>query len=398
MKILQMSTYNVDQLDHGGKLRAYHIRQALRKSFDVQTLSFEWADRFDADTTSVSLDSDRWSALGLDGYISDWGVCSYFNDSDLSFKKVCKLVHGYAPDAIILEQPFLWPLLERLIYEKILDKRIKFIYSSHNIEFLLKKNIYYSNYEPECAKIYLEHVRKIEISAIKRSALTIAVSATDKNYIKEISPEVPVCIYLNGHSRVEQTVADVKWRDLFAGYERNWIFVGSWHPPNINGLRDLVTELAGIQGRLNSIALWVLGSAGNGLAATPGFRRENYPWLHILGPVSGDDVNSAILASSGVVLPIWEGGGSNLKTAQALLSGKSILGTELSFRSFEEFAAEPGVQLASDAHGLAHLIAGTIPQTHYARSNNVFSLTWERILESLPEIVNQTLFERPEEC
>jgi hypothetical protein len=108
--------------------------------------------------------------------------------------------------------------------------------------------------------------------------------------------------------------------------------------------------------------------------------------------VSGDDIESAILASSGVVLPIWEGGGSNLKTAQALLSNKCVVGSEFSFRGFEQCADEPGVFLAEQAEDLAKLLLSTTPQSSYFRGDNVQALKWERILDPLPRFIYETVF------
>ena len=139
-------------------------------------------------------------------------------------------------------------------------------------------------------------------------------------------------------------------------------------------------------------ALWVLGSVGSCfLGEAVDFRQEDFPWLHILGPVSSDDITSAIMCSSGVILPLWEGGGSNLKTAQALLSGKCVLGSNFSFRGFEHFSNEPGVSLAPDAGGLARLLVEAHPLKKYSRTESVKLLTWEYVLETLPTFIHDVV-------
>lgn len=394
MKILQMATYNVDKPDHGGKLRCHHIRRVLRQHFDVQTLSFEWGDGFDASTMCVMLDEARGKAIGIDGPLSDWGICTYLEKEKVCYQKVCALLSEYAPDVILLEQPFLWPLLERLMQDAVIPTDVKLIYSSHNIEIGMKRKIYQDLYSVEVAVRHTEYVDRMEKAAIHTCLAAMAVSSADAAYVNAIAPEKPVRVFLNGHTQPTSTPEDEKWEARFATQEANWVYVASWHPPNINGLRDLVMALACYSSEsMDGLALWVLGGVGDGLKATvPGFRQEDYPWLHILGPVSGDDIESAILSSSGVVLPIWEGGGSNLKTAQALLSGKCVLGSEFSFRGFEHCAHEPGVMLAPDAEGLAKLLVTTSPsQMLYGRSDNVQKLKWERILESLPVFIHATV-------
>lgn len=393
MKILQMTTYNVDEMDHGGKLRCHHIRRVLRQHFNVQTLSFGWGALEDVSTMSVILDQAQWEKFGIDGPISDWGICIYLEKDNACYQKLCVLIHDYKPDVILLEQPFLLPLLKRFIQDSVVHSNIKLIYSSHNIEIGMKKKIYEDLYAPEVADRYSNYVDGMEKEAIYLCTAAMAVSFTDAAYVEAISPGKPVRVLFNGHSQPSPTPEDQKWEELFASHANNWVYVASWHPPNINGLRDFVMALKSHLDSMDSHVLWVLGGVGPGLeATTPEFKQEDYPWLRILGPVSGDDIESAILASSGVVLPIWEGGGSNLKTAQALLSNKCVIGSEFSFRGFEQCANEPGVLLAQRAEDLAKILVSATPQSLYARGDNVHALKWERILEPLPGFINETVY------
>jgi hypothetical protein len=392
MKILQMTTYNVDEMDHGGKLRCHHLRRVLRQHFNVQTLSFGWGNCVDVSTMSVILDQEQWEAFGIDGPLSDWGICTYLEKDNGCYQKLCILMQKYEPDVILLEQPFLWPLLKRFIQDSAFHSNIKVIYSSHNIEIGMKKKIYEDLYAPEVADRYSEYVDRMEKAAVYSCSAAIAVSSADAAYVKALVPSKPVRVFLNGHSQPSPTPEDHKWQARFADQASNWVYVASWHPPNINGLRDLVMALAAHSDSMNGNVLWILGGVGHGLeATTPGFKLKDYPWLRILGPVSTDDIESAILASTGLVLPIWEGGGSNLKTAQALLSNKCVIGSEFSFRGFEQCTNEPGVFLAQRAEDLAKLLISVTPQSLYTRGDNVQALTWERILEPLPGFIYETM-------
>ncbi|AVF37022.1 hypothetical protein [Rahnella sikkimica] len=396
MKILQMATYDVEQPDHGGKLRSHHIRRSLRTQFTVETLSFEWNDEEDASSLSVQLDQNRWAEFGISGMLSDWGICVFLEKSEKCYEQVCRNVRAFSPEIILLEQPFLWPLVERFINDGTLSPSVKVIYSSHNIEVVMKRQIYQDLFSPEIAKQYTDYVDNIERGVINYCSGAIAVSEIDAKYINKISPGTQVQIYFNGHSRPQNGPEDKKWQSRFANRDANWVFVGSWHPPNINGLRDLVISLSRQEGD-KDFAMWVLGSVGNGLAATtPNFDAKDYPWLNITGLVSAEDIDSAILCSSGIVLPIWEGGGSNLKTAQALLSTKCILGSEFSFRAFEHVLDEPGVFLVKDADSLAKLVTETHPEPNYIRSEKVYALEWERVLQTLPNFVLK-IFDSSEE-
>jgi FkbM family methyltransferase len=394
LRILQMTTYEIDKPDHGGKLRCHHIRRALRTRFEVQTLSFEWGEKTNTSTKSVILDKRKWGGLGIDGVSSDWGIVTYLNNDPVCYSQIANLVREYNPDAIVMEQPFLWRLVERFLQDGSIHQDIKLIYSSQNIEVNMKRVIYQNYYLADVAAKYIAHVDEIEKDVIRACSAVITVSSQDAMYVADVFPHKLVRVFANGHSKLGATFEDEKWRALFAAQNRNWVFVGSWHSPNIHGLRDLLAALKLLDDGMEDSALWVLGSAGNGFVLeNVDFHQDDYPWLHILGPVSGEDIESAIMCSSGVVLPIWEGGGSNLKTAQALLSGKCVLGSEFSFRGFEHCANEAGVSLVPDAEGLARLVVNTQPQENYPRSDSVSALAWESILETLPAFVHDVVIQ-----
>ena len=189
-----------------------------------------------------------------------------------------------------------------------------------------------------------------------------------------------MCQY--GSSKPLDNELKLKWQQFFEEAEVNWVFIGSWHPPNVNRLIDLLRALSNSKNNPN-FKIWILGSAGNGLLSLHSFRQEDYPFLKILGSVSSKDIDSALLNSSGVILPIWEGAGSNLKSAQALLSGKCIIGSNFSFRGFEEFKLENGVFLGQTPADLAQLINSYRPSNTYNRSGKVIALDWQEITKEL---------------
>jgi glycosyltransferase involved in cell wall biosynthesis len=65
-----------------------------------------------------------------------------------------------------------------------------------------------------------------------------------------------------------------------------------------------------------------------------------------LGQLPDDDLAATILSSSAVLLPITQGGGSNLKTAEALASGRRIVATSFAFRGYEDYLNVSGVAIA----------------------------------------------------
>ncbi|GHU37435.1 hypothetical protein AGMMS50256_35380 [Betaproteobacteria bacterium] len=384
-RILQLTTYDIETPNHGGKIRAHQIRRSLRSKFHVETLSFEWSQKDDASSFSVQLNTSRYITEVGNGLLSDWGICQYLDTYPDITEKIFAKIKNYCPDILFVEQPFLWSFVENLIRSGAVPADIFIVYSSHNIESDLKRKIYFDNFQEQDAIRYLDYVDSIEKAIISRSDVVLAVSETDAAYIKEFNRDVPIRVYANGHSRPRLFGAKTEWIKKFraGGAGPNWVFVGSYHPPNINGLRDFLAAIPP-DFDTDKFALWVLGGAGDGLKAMPGFDPLAYPCLHIAGPVSDEDIDSAINTATGILLPIWEGSGSNLKTAQALLSGKCVVATRYAFRGFEHYLNEPGVFTADRAVDLVNLAMTPHLETEYIRERASVELSWDNVLETLP--------------
>jgi hypothetical protein len=388
LNILQFTTYDVEQPDHGGKLRSHHLRRALRERFTVETLSFSWGRVDDLSRMAVTLDTARLKSAGLTGLLSDWGICTVLEADPVALDVIAQHVRAFAPGAILLEQPFLWPLVRQLKTAGVLGPEVKVIYSSHNLEAEMKRQFYAQLFRPEQARAYGDHVEALETETIARADVILAVSDADAASLLARAPHRPILVIANGHMRPEENDRSEAWRRRFEPYERNWVFVGSWHPPNIQGLRRLVEAL---DHGADGVRLWVLGGAGPGLLAERTFERSRAPRLEVLGVTSAEDIDAAILASSGVILPIWGGGGSNLKTAQALLSRKCVLASRFALRGFEHLAGEPGLFLAETPEELAGLAVSVRPEHHYERSAGVSALEWSNATRELPGFLQRHL-------
>jgi hypothetical protein len=90
------------------------------------------------------------------------------------------------------------------------------------------------------------------------------------------------------------------------------------------------------------------------------------------------------------LLPIPHGGGSNIKTAEALFSGAYVIGSEAAFRGYEDFLDLPEVVVArtptvfqtSIRKVLAHPRASTAPHAEVLSRREV--LRWDHCLASIP--------------
>jgi hypothetical protein len=212
----------------------------------------------------------------------------------------------------------------------------------------------------------------------------------DADFIKNINPHIPIQVFANGNLVPEPNDRQQYWKDKFNNNVANWIFVGSQHDPNITGLEILTNELRKL--KTKGLILWIFGGAGLGLVERLCINGTSLPnFVKIVGLTDQSNIDAAILESSGIVLPITYGGGSNLKTAQALLSNKCVLGTAHSFRSFETYTNEPGVFICNTIGELALMMIKEKPEEKYIRSDSLSNLHWDSILDGLTKFVDRTI-------
>lgn len=385
-KILQLTTYDIDDADHGGKLRCLNINRSLSCYFEIVTMSIEISDSEEVNGFKYKLDRDKFYAIGGNKYLIDIGINDYINKCNYLLIDIEEKVSNFNPDIIIFEQPYLWPLFKRII--KKLKKKVFLVNSTQNIEYELKKEIYFSRFKKSDSELLLGKVFKLEKELAENSNMSISVSNKDHDYVSSINPEIPSYIFGNGSSTPTFNNKSDKWLNKFKETgKKNLVFVGSAHPPNIDGLKALVIESNRL-GDDSLYNLWVLGGVAEFIKDDDEIKSYFPSWVHVVGKVSSEDLDSAILAADGILLPIWHGGGSNLKTAQAILSGNFILASNYAFRGFEKFTKLPNVIIRNTPEELAYALKNIdIPSEKVLQNIDEIAkdLTWDGILNTLPE-------------
>jgi len=176
-----------------------------------------------------------------------------------------------------------------------------------------------------------------------------------------------------------------------------WVtYVASAHPPNFYGFYQCVGDsLASIppDGKLV-----LAGSVSDHLEPylkSSRMRFLNDSRLITFGRVESDVLDTIVLNSHGILLPISTGGGSNLKTAEALVSNKHIVGTTKAFRGYESFLDMNGVTVADSKSEFRASIRKIFNSPKLSRSSSEISrvsqLYWENIFVSLIEYVQERL-------
>src|SRR3954469_24978314 len=138
--------------------------------------------------------------------------------------------------------------------------------------------------------------------------------------------------------------------------------VGSAYPPNIEGAcRYVFRDGAFMVPPIKSLA--VCGGVSNGILGHPSYQRfltANSLRVDFFLEIEDSELWAVKAACHIVALPIDTGGGSNLKTAEALALGKWIVATSVAMRGYESFLDAEGLIIANEPATFRRSIAQTL--------------------------------------
>lgn len=395
--ILQVATYPIEEPIHGGQKRSaalysyytniFHSAKFVGIIYEKNTTKFGSND--------IVLQDERLIAeIEKKPYLEDilLGEAIY-NDSSVK-EKMRSLLLSYRPDIIQIEQGYPYAGLKKLLKE--LKLQPKLIFSTHNVEYKMKEEIYRNLSVPKTEQEkYVEQIKQLETGLAKQSDFIIAVSNSDATAFKSLGGR-PVVVAPNGITKQIPTEAALKHWKTFKkkhGYTQLVTFVGSAHLPNLTGLLEAVGKdlsyfppharlmLAGgvsqyLQGEIDQKKL-----------------RNNVFWNHAepLGILSDDNLAALIALSDVIILPILSGGGSNLKTAEAILSDRKVVATTTAFRSFEQFNVLPNIYMVEEPEKfketLLHALEEPlIPRTH-SQNRLANQVQWDYAFKNLRNIL-----------
>lgn len=402
MRILQLSTHATLVPTHGGQLRSHHIGRVLEQhGFDLRRLAFVPRGPDDLDDPRepiIDIGVGRMPFWNSDTYISfgPWRV--WLGDylatgAALRTPEVLAefdaRVRAAAPDVILLEHPWTWPLLARL--DEIRSGAVRLVYSSQNVEMLHKRRMSEAEGVMPPDDV-LKGVEALEKELVAHAVGVSACTRADADAFRAWGASRVVVAPNGGVRRVRDHLLDVlPWpleaRDAFA------FVVGGAYPPNVSGFVDLVApalamlrpnQKVAVAGKMAQPVAQAL--AGLGQASLMDER------LVLLGPVDEFCLDCLIANAHVIVLPIRYGGGSNLKTAEALLAGRPIVAAEAAMRGFEDFCDSLRVALADDAKTFGRAMMAALDQPFAASRHDepaLGRLLWESTIAPLVGLLRE---------
>lgn len=402
--LVQLTIYPLNSPRHGGQLRCSAIRECYRSlGIDVRTIAAMHEDLHrgerEHDDIALSAALPEWQPT-LVRFIDLQTGYALAND-ERAYREFASRLDRLHPDAIQLEQPWLYPAVRRWLHERDRRGHPLLIYSSQNIEWKLKRDEMPAGLAAtEEYMGEIERVRALECDLAHAADVVIACTdeefrelramagnderhrtfVTARNAISPFEPDAP-------------RTAALKKR---LGIERYPMFVGSAHPPNADGFwRMLAPSLAFLRPDEKIV---VAGGVGHILRQHPiyaDWSGINEPRLLVLGEIDAKDLAALLYGAAVILLPITTGGGSNLKTAEALYTGRPVVSTSHALRGYGHPSAWPSLTIADDSDVFRRAVRSKLDDVASSLGGEYEStrerVTWRATLEGLRVAIAELL-------
>lgn len=381
LRVLQISPFAIpDSPDSGGLIRIAETRRAYeRAGCEVSTcclvtkprdlrnpldLQLTWMDRLRrphiGKPSNLGPIRIRWATL---------------KSSRLLEQLLGKIKQPF--DVIHIEHPWAIQLATNLRkHPECRDALL--VYGSHNIEHQLYRGLWEKQqlWNRNAQRLY-EHIKATEVECAKHADLCWAVSEQDAHVLRDTLRAKHVVLAPSGCREFPAKAPIPGLPDC-----PYVIFVGGAYSPNVDGFVEwcgnTLTYLPA------NTAIVIAGAAGDVIANKPQYHTDLTRGALInFGKTPQNLLDQLILHASAVILPISTGGGTNLKTAEALRSQRPLVATEASMRGFEDWNGESGVHIATTPRDFQQMIVNHLSNeaNHDWQRRNVDYLGWQCCLK-----------------
>jgi hypothetical protein len=387
-RVLQVVNYPLDNPTHGGQIRASEIAGLVKiHAENLVVLSVLSSGESTSLGPMLNVPSEFGSTINaqwgqsLQPYLGDI-TCHLWLDSSEGEKELEKALKQKSFDVILVEQPWAFKALHK--WKEKACPKANIVFSSQNHEAPLKIKIL-KPFEDAglLSKSDLlnleEQVVKIEEFAVSHADEVWTITEADRQALVSEAEWKKVIIVPNGTRYKPSDSPGYENMPGFAAY------IGSAYPPNLSGFVEMIGgDLLCTPPDFRVVCAGGVSSMIKTWATAQPLADHLMKKLIFLDQVSDERLREIIDRCSILLLPIVVGGGSNLKTAEALASGKSIIATSVAMRGFEQWIGSGGVHLASDQLEfrtiLGRLSSAPKPPTYKRTSSSHTPLYWEHAL------------------
>jgi glycosyltransferase involved in cell wall biosynthesis len=354
MRALQLTAYSMNSGIHGGIIRSQEIRNLFEQAgCIVETLNI---DPINIETNGFD------SSLPL------------IDDVKCLNMKLDNLNNVTNLDYIILEQPWLAKVALHLL---AINPNSKLIYSSHNFESSLKAKIL-KNYDSNQVREVTNLIDSVELNLVNLSDLLIYCAENDlAKYLKLCGKKARNVLYFPNSTRLNR-FKSLNSSSMINTKSRYIAVVGSNYPPTIDGFNELMQGFE--TWLLPGTSIYVIGSLSKGLIRKFPARNETYfsGGIKYFNQVSDSELYNLLVSAAGILLPVKYGGGTNLKTAEALYFNCPIIASPESIRGFERELGKQRITIVRDNFETRDAITKALSQNKNGQkiSENL-EFTWD---------------------
>jgi Glycosyl transferase 4-like domain/Glycosyl transferases group 1 len=344
--VLALSTYPLRFPRDGGQLRAAAERAALDQGGFAVTSASIVTDGYpgsELDSNTIVVRQSDLASAGYPWVCFDLGIGRMAVGEPEMRAQFQRVLKRCRPDVIVLDQPWLWPVVEALA------PGVPVVYSSQNVEHPLKEANLLLTKVDERVAYWVDEIKALETHVAKRAEVTVAVTDNDAEWLRFHGAR-RVFVAPNGtRSRSADHRRVLDW-SRYLESRRIALFVASGHPPNAVGFWEMLGPSLGFLSPEEQVL--AVGSVGPQLLSSSVYqshRSANSARLMTCGFQEDSQLDALLEYANVALLPITIGEGSNLKTSEALVSSLPIVATSKAFRGFERFIDGHGVTIADSA-------------------------------------------------
>jgi len=390
-RILVVAPYPIKNPMHGGQKRVQALVARYRElssdvSFAAVYLNRSYTEAFKTDIAVT--DASVYEQLSAHPELTDIIAGLALTEVKEVKSAFITLLKKKQPDVIHVEQPYMVASVAVILKE--INMKSLIVFGSQNVEFEMKRGIFKSVVPKEALVRLVKRTKDIEKRAVELADVVVAVSNYDLGVLTKDTKFKPRFVIPNGIEAPSSNVAKTnEWSEFKKNEKIKTIatFIGSAHPPNYLGFVKLLAK-AKIPGDTRIVV-----AGGMSTYISEQFKGQTEFWnrVSVAGVLSKPSLQALINESDIILLPILNGGGSNLKTAEAIISGKKIVATKYAFRGYERYLLLPNIYIANSEKAFETALTKAV-HTSYIRLSSwqkklVQTVTWPYALVNMKYVV-----------
>jgi glycosyltransferase involved in cell wall biosynthesis len=294
------------------------------------------------------------------------------------------------PELIVMEEVWLWPAVRRLAM--VASNHVPLIYNSYSIQAPLFQRLLVRAGHDHAESLAAE-LSELEADLARNACGCSAVTEEDAATLRAFGAR-RVVVAPNGVEHRERAYLAGALPEALSPEQHYVLYVASGHPHNASGVPELFTAILKALRPLERLV--VAGSVCDLLGdwlknGGPAYMANGR--LVLLGQVTDLCLDGLIANAAGLVLPLRDGGGSNLKTAEALYSGLPVVATTAAMRGYEAFRGLDGLIVVDGAAAFAaamrYMLESQSPRR--VHGSGLEGLLWVNSLRPIVRLVDEVL-------